>query len=251
MRRILVWTRWLILLLALLLLGPALVVITGQVQLGNTWHGADRSSAGLAPDADSHPEAVVQIYSARAFGWRGAFAVHTWIATKDADAPRYRIHEVTRWRGLASHYGPPDRHWFGSSPTLHADLRGAEAQAVLDSLEQALERYPHARDYEAWPGPNSNTFTAWVIRDIPALQVELPSTAIGKDYFGDAYWAAASSGSGYQVSVRGMAGVAAARQEGLEINVLGLVLGVDPLRPAVKLPGLGRLAVSDLLSTSE
>ncbi|MCC5812416.1 MAG: DUF3750 domain-containing protein [Ectothiorhodospiraceae bacterium] len=230
-----------LLLLALLLAGPVIVVMTGEARVGDTWYGSDRSSAGLAPDAETHPEAVVQIYSARAFGWRGAFAVHTWVATKDAGAHSYRIHEVTRWRGLASYHASPDRTWFGSMPTLHADLRGDEAEAVLHHLEQALERYPHARDYEAWPGPNSNTFTAWLIREIPGLQVELPSTAIGKDYLSGRYLAPVPSGSGYQFSIHGVAGVAAARREGLEFNILGLVLGVDPLRPAVKVPGLGRL----------
>lgn len=29
-----------------------------------------------------HPEAVVQVYAGRPFGWRGAFAVHTWLAAK-------------------------------------------------------------------------------------------------------------------------------------------------------------------------
>jgi hypothetical protein len=31
--------------------------------------------------------------------------------------------------------------------------------------------------------------------------------------------------------------------EGVEINVLGLVLGIDLRRPAIKLPGLGRIGV--------
>ena len=36
-------------------------------------------------------------------------------------------------------------------------------------------------------------------------------------------------------------GVTAALQEGLELNLLGLILAVDPLGPAIKLPGIGRL----------
>ena len=41
-----------------------------------------------------------------------------------------------------------------------------------------------------------------------------------------------------------MLGVLAARQEGLELNLLGLSFGIDFLRPAIKLPGIGRLGVS-------
>jgi len=39
----------------------------------------------------------------------------------------------------------------------------------------------------------------------------------------------------------GLAGVMAAWDEGLEVNVLGLVLGVDVRHPALKLPGIGRV----------
>ena len=34
----------------------------------------------MAPAADEHPNAVVQVYVARARGWKGVFAVHSWIA---------------------------------------------------------------------------------------------------------------------------------------------------------------------------
>jgi hypothetical protein len=32
-----------------------------------------------------------------------------------------------------------------------------------------------------------------------------------------------------------------ARQEGLEVNLLGLGFGIDPLGPALKLPFIGRI----------
>ena len=48
------------------------------------WRTASHRSAGLAPDPASHRDAVVQVYAARTFGWRGAFAVHTWLAAKPA-----------------------------------------------------------------------------------------------------------------------------------------------------------------------
>ncbi|MBT4890059.1 MAG: DUF3750 domain-containing protein, partial [Rhodospirillales bacterium] len=46
------------------------------------WRTASRESAGIAPVPSETPEAVVQVYSARAFSWRGFFGVHTWIASK-------------------------------------------------------------------------------------------------------------------------------------------------------------------------
>ena len=92
-----------------------------------------------------------------------------------------------------------------------------------------------------YPGPNSNTYTAWVGRHIPELKLDLPPTAIGKDYLGYGVIAKAPSGTGIQISFFGLLGILAGVEEGLEINVAGLTFGVDPLGLALKLPGFGRI----------
>ena len=70
----------------------------------------------------------------------------------------------------------------------------------------------------------------------------LPPTAIGKDYLaGAALVAPSPSGTGGQVSVLGLLGVLAAWEEGLEINLLDLTLGIDVMDPALKVPIVGRL----------
>lgn len=242
------WMRRLGLVFAALLIGPLYMALFGNFSLGEDWRTADRSSTGIAPDPATVREAVVQVYAARAFNWRGVFAVHTWIALKPRTADVYTIHEVLgwqAWRGLpvlSSHQGVPDRAWYGATPEVLADLRGPAAAAVIPAITDAVRRYPFPRTYRLWPGPNSNTFTAWVGRQVPALTLELPTTAIGKDFLANgSLIARAPSGSGYQLSVLGLVGVLLARREGLELNVLGLNFGIDPLRPAIKLPGIGRL----------
>ena len=60
---------------------PLYTVLSGQAPQGRDFRTADRSSAGIAPRAESTPEAVVQVYFARALNWRGIFGVHTWVAT--------------------------------------------------------------------------------------------------------------------------------------------------------------------------
>ncbi|MGD1879376.1 MAG: DUF3750 domain-containing protein [Kiloniellaceae bacterium] len=234
--------------LAVLLAGPALALMTDDVTLERSWTTASRDSAGIVPPAAATPEAVVQVYGARTFGWRGAFAVHTWIAVKPAGAASYATYEVIGWRfwrdgnGLPRREGPPDRHWFGARPQIYAELRGPEAAAAIPQIEAAVATYPFATQYRTWPGPNSNTFTATVARQVPALRLDLPPTAVGKDYLGPGdFVAEAPSGTGYQVSLLGVLGVLAAREEGLEVNILGMTFGADPLDLAVKLPGLGRL----------
>lgn len=235
------------LLLLLLLAGPLFMAACSNIQSNQNWFDADRSSAGIAPRAEEFPEAIVQVYGARAFGWRGYFAVHTWIATKEAGANSYVVHDVTGWGShtVRSRPGDPDRAWYGNAPQLIADFRGSRAAELIPEIQDAVAKYPYPNRYEAWPGPNSNTFVAWVIRQVPDLDVALPNTAIGKDYLGDGYISRTPGGLGYQVSANGYVGLLASVREGLELNIMGLSLGVDPLALAIKLPGVGHLGFRD------
>lgn len=234
--------------LALLLFVPLLVAACSQAHFGRDWRTASRASTGLAPDPATTPEAVIQVYAARAFNWRGILAVHTWIATKPADADHYSVHQVVGWRRgngrsvVVSTPDLPDRLWYGAEPELLLDLRGAPAARLIPEVLAAIARYPHADEYTLWPGPNSNTFTAYVGREVPGLELELPVTAIGKDYLAAGRWTgSAPSGGGLQLSLGGYGGVLLGGREGLEVNLLGLVFGVDVTPPALKLPGIGRL----------
>lgn len=231
-------------LLALLLSGPAGVLVA-EDRLAQSWHTANRDSANLAPLPREFSGAVVQAYAARAFGWRGAFAVHTWIAVKEAGADAYTTYHVMGWRGgrkIVSRRDVPDRHWYGSRPELLIDLRGAAAAAAIPEIEAAVESYPYPDTYRAWPGPNSNTFIAWIAREVPALKLEMPPHAVGKDYLGFPQLAdTAPSGSGVQVSLAGLIGFTLALDEGIELNLLGLTIGLDPEDLNIKLPGVGRV----------
>jgi hypothetical protein len=215
---------------------------------GAPWYEARRDSTGLAPDPATTPEAVIQVYAARAVSWRGIFAVHTWIVVKPSGAPRYSRYEVVGF-GVANGAPAvrvdrmgPDNYWFGALPQLVLDRRGAGVDAMIDKIRAAVETYPYPHEYTAWPGPNSNTFTAYVARQVPELGLDLPSNAIGKDFLPDgAVIAAAPSGSGFQVSLYGVFGILVAVDEGFELNLLGLNIGVDATVPALKLPAIGRL----------
>jgi len=100
-------------------------------------------------------------------------------------------------------------------------------------------------DYRAWPGPNSNTFIAHVLSRVPALQAALPPTAIGKDWHpAGEILGLTPSRTGVQLSLGGYAGLTLGWIEGVEVNFLGLVAGFDLRRPALKLPGWGRIGLS-------
>jgi hypothetical protein len=175
-------------------------------------------------------------------------AVHTWIALKPTGAPAYTRYEVMGWgvgRGAPAirvNRTGPDNHWFGSRPDLLVDLRGEGVDALIARVEAAIAAYPYRSEYRTWPGPNSNTFTAHIGRAVPELRLDLPPTAIGKDYLpGGAVVAWSPSGRGVQFSLFGLAGLLAGWEEGIEVNLLGLSLGVDVKDPALRLPGLGRI----------
>ena len=106
----------------------------------------------------------------------------------------------------------------------------------------AIDSYPYKNDYTAWPGPNSNTFIAHIGRHVPELGLDLPSTAIGKDYLlNGSIIDTPPSGSGIQFSLFGLFGILMSNIEGVEINLLGQVTGFDFSRLALKIPGIGEL----------
>ena len=235
--------------LLVLLLGAA-AGCAALGRAGENWRDLRRDSSGQAPDAAETREAVLQIYTARSVGWRGVLAVHSWIAVKPSGAAAYTRYEVMGWGvdqgapALRINRTGPDNYWFGSRPDLLVDRRGEGVDELIAQVEAAVAAYPYAGDYRIWPGPNSNTFTAYVGRAVPALRLDLPPTAIGKDYLAYGIPVGPSpSGTGIQLSLLGLFGVLAAWEEGIELNVLGFTFGLDFKRPALKLPIAGRVGV--------
>ncbi len=241
------WHYFTLIWFCIFFLGPVLALFSCSVRLDTNWQTASRESANLAPHPSKTHEAVVQVYAARAYNWRGIFAVHMWIAVKPQDE-YYTNYQVVGWRAyrggsaVVVHSDIPDRYWYGHKPEVLLEWRGERAAAVIPKIQAAVESYPYEREYTVWPGPNSNTFIAHVIREVPELELDLPVTAIGKDFTPlNQPFIRAPSGTGYQLSVFGVVGITVAREEGLELNFLGLAAGIDPLGPAIKLPGIGRI----------
>jgi hypothetical protein len=224
---------------------PLAISVATHTPAAATWYTASREPTGLAPDPALFREPVIQVYAARTFGWRGAFGIHSWIAVKREGASAYSRYDVVFWGGppyVRRNFAAPDAQWFGTKPDLLVDRRGDGVEALIDQVEAAVKSYPYHDMYRTWPGPNSNTFVAHIGRSVPDLRLDLPATAIGKDYVPlTSAIGHAPSGTGLQVSLFGLLGVIVAPEEGLEVNVLGLSLGVDVMEPGLRLPGLGRV----------
>jgi hypothetical protein len=214
-----------------------------------SWSVADWRSAGLLPPPSAKPEAMVRVYAARAGRWKGVFAHHLWLVLKERDGARYERFDKVGWgRPVRRDGWAADARWYGNEPELVAAVEGAAAEALIPRLRAAIDGYPYDRPggYRVWPGPNSNSFVAHVLAAAPELRAALPPTAIGKDWRGDGVLGLTPDGRGVRVSLGGLLGATLGWTDGVEVNLLGLVVGLDLRRPAVKLPGFGRIGASPL-----
>jgi hypothetical protein len=244
--------KYVLAVVAVLALGPLVRGVFDNAVQAQDWRTASQEPAGWAPSPGEYVGAVAQAYCAPVVRWRGAVADHCWVAAKAEGAQTYQRYEVIGWnlrRGRSvvsvSDTPTPDRAWYGKKPKLIQDIRGEPAARIAAALPAAAASYPYPDAYTMWPGPNSNTFIAHLGRELPEMELVLPGRAIGKDYIPGNIVARTPSGTGAQVSLFGALGVSLGAGEGLEVNVLGLVVGVDPLDFALTLPGLGRIPWSD------
>ena len=155
----------------------------------SNWRTASHEPAGIAVDPSKQKNAVIEVYAADAFSWRGWFAVHTLIAVKTQDATEFTVYEVVGWRirsGLPAlrEYKTVthERYWYGAKPEKLLSIQGDKASELIPQISDAVARYPWANEYTLFPGPNSNTFPQWIGLQVPELGLELPFRAISSGY---------------------------------------------------------------------
>jgi hypothetical protein len=182
-------------------------------------------------------------------------ARHAWIV---ASIPPKK--SLLRWElGSGGHHEDNQPfHWFGdrdADVAIHGIVRGdrahiAELAACLDRSTMGYrERHP---TYWPIPGPNSNTIVAEALRTC-GIHVELPATAIGRDYLGIAGANVTESGTGVQLETW-PAGVRIGLQEGVEAHFIGLPIGVHTWPPGITVPinPAGRIGLDlDMHATDE
>ena len=207
-----------------------------------SWSVADWSSAGVLPDP-RREETSIRVLAARTGGLKGAVSVHTWLVLKRPGARSYDRYDVVGWGNpVRRNSQPADGRWYSNDPVVIYELQGPEAERLLPKVEAAIRdyRWSERGSYRIWPGPNSNTFVATVLAAVPELDVDLPSTAIGRDYPAGA-WVGSAPGGGFALRLGGLAGLTVGLRQGIQVNLLGLVAGVRFRNPAILLPGFGAL----------
>jgi len=117
----------------------------------------------------------------------GFVAVHYWFVVyeDDGECHRWEVWQTANAGGRAVGHvhcdlKPPEEDVGGGPTVVAAEWMGEEAARLKAALDKA-PHYPYCEVYRYWPGPNSNTFAAWILRE---ARVEYPLhwKAIGKDW---------------------------------------------------------------------
>jgi hypothetical protein len=218
-----------------------------------SWRDADWSSTGMLPAASDFKPARVVVFTGTAGAWKGVFSVHSWIVLKHENETRWRRYDLVGWgEPVRLNNWPVDGRWYGNVPVAIADISGTDAEKLIPRVEAAVAAYQFARagDYRIWPGPNSNSFVAAILRAVPELAVSLPPNAVGRDFRDGIYAGLTDSRTGVEFNLKGFAAIKFAWVEGIEVNLLGLVAGLDLRHPGLKLPGFGRIGIASPVTSA-
>jgi hypothetical protein len=121
----------------------------------------------------------------------------------------------------------------GGPAVLDAEWRGEEAERILQALEGSPE-YPLRSRYLYWPGPNSNTYAAWVLQQA-GVRHDFDPRAVGKDYLGPFGGRGQFAERGFQWETP-LVGLKIAPWCGVEFHLFGLTLGFCSARRSLKTP---------------
>ena len=176
-----------LLLLTLLFILPALMsmAVWAFADRPQSWRQADWNATGILAQVDRPGEAVVHVMAARTGGLKGALSLHSWIVTRKVGALRYNRYDKVGWgSGVRKNMFEPDARWYSNTPFFVKTIRGADAERLIPKIEKVISNYPYQGfgGYRIWPGPNSNSFIAYVLRSVPELGAVLPANAVGRDF---------------------------------------------------------------------
>ena len=116
----------------------------------------------------------------------GIIAWHYWfVVTDDSGCHRWEVWQTKNAGGWCIGHvhrdlKTPEAGVGGGPSRVAAQWEGEAARRIAEVLQKA-ERYPHCERYRMWPGPNSNTFVAWVLREA-GVSATLDPRGIGRNY---------------------------------------------------------------------
>lgn len=172
--------------------------------------------------------------------WYSQWADHTWFDVC-SEGVWTRIEVLgpgsgVRVRGIDEADAFADVRW-GREAHVLADHRGPHVARMADEMLATAPDYPFADAYEAWPGPNSNTFAVWMARNVEGLTFDPYPTAVGRSHRGMFGVGWNPAGDGVEV-VTPVLGLELGVLHGVDVHFLAWTVGVGLWPPAVRLPFL-------------
>jgi hypothetical protein len=141
-----------------------------------------------------------------------------------------RVQQIDEARAFA------DVRW-GREAHILADVSGGGAETKARAILERAPGYPFDGEYEAWPGPNSNTFVVWVSREVGGLDFDPYPTAVGRNHRGWFGLGSNPGGDGFEITTP-LVGVEAGPLHGLDLHFLAWTVGVGLWPPTLRLPFL-------------
>jgi hypothetical protein len=195
----------------------------------------------FTPVSERPAEPVAQLGYSRLPTALGLVAVHYHILTFDPAEGQWHRWELwqyadqggTSWGHVHRDLIAPEEGVGGGPPHTEREWRGDEARAILAALNRSAT-YPHRGEYLAWPGPNSNTYPAWVLREA-GVSADLDPRAVGRDYHGRAGVGRTTTATGFAAESP-LLGGKVGLEDGAELHFLGFTVGVAAWPPATKTP---------------
>ena len=132
----------------------------------------------------------VELRAAKIPGLPGFFADHYWlliirgIEGNDCQTcDRWEVWQYARqndncWGHLHKNLLAPCQGVGNGPSRLIQQWVGDDALSIVEKIESSPSKYPFIEKYRYWPGPNSNTFAQWILRE----KMELGVRAIGKSF---------------------------------------------------------------------
>ena len=177
--------------------------------------------------------------------WISRFADHSYFDMKLGAEDKWKRLEVSsygsgrRYYDISAEAARGDERW-GRPVKILRKIEGDNARKIIEDAVKNSEGWAYDEEYRAWPGPNSNSFAAMVLRTTGGLSVELDHNASGKDYTAFIALRGTTTGTGFQVDTVPI-GFSVGIMEGIELHFLQFTFGISLIPPAIKIPILPRL----------
>lgn len=202
-------------------------------------------SPTYVPQADIDIVVVKSVRIPDSEPWYSRFASHVWIEYRqkgDQNWTRVEANTEPLQEPIHPSVANHNVRW-GRDVELLAVYLLEDAANMIPHIKESALRHSEGFEYRAYPGPNSNTYAARIIADVPNLDVELPHNAIGKDYTTTISAGLTPSRDGLHLDTLPL-GLSLGYQQGLELHLIGLTAGLSLWPPQLKIPFLPRIGLS-------